>query len=273
MANPDIKKLEDIARRIRRSIVQTLSSAGAGHTGGSLSVVDILTVLYFHELRIDPENPRWEERDRLILSKGHASCALYCTLAQRGFFSSELLNTFDRTGGCLQGHPDMHKTPGVDMSTGSLGQGLSVGVGMAVGARLLKKDFRVFVILGDGEVQEGQVWEAAMYAGYHKLDNLVAIIDYNKLQLAGRIKESLDIEPLRQKFEAFNWNVEEVDGHKFSELIQVFERVRNHKGRPTVIIAHTIKGKGISFAEDKVEWHVRVPKGDEINKALEELKE
>ncbi|PJB28953.1 transketolase [Candidatus Desantisbacteria bacterium CG_4_9_14_3_um_filter_50_7] len=272
MGKDDIKKLEETAKKIRRSIVETLSSAKAGHMGGSLSVTDILTVLYFKEMKIDPSRPDWEDRDRFVLSKGHASCGLYCALVERGYFAKDLLSTFDRTDGCLQGHPDMHKTPGVDMSTGSLGQGLSVGAGMAAGARLLKKSFRVFVVLGDGEVQEGQVWEAAMYAGHNKLDNLTAIIDYNKLQLASRVQDAIDLEPLADKFRAFKWNVIGADGHSIESLCKAFEKARKNKGRPSVIIADTVKGKGISFAENKVEWHVRVPKGDEIAKALDELK-
>lgn len=271
MAQTDVKELQETAKRIRRLIVETLSYAKAGHTGGSLSATDILTVLYFHEMKVDPKNPRWEDRDRFVLSKGHSSCGLYCALAEKGYFDKEMLKEFDRIDGHLQGHPDMHKTPGVDMSTGSLGQGISVACGMALGAKKLKKDFRTFVLVGDGESQEGQVWEAAMFAGQNQLDNLTAIIDYNKLQLASCVKDCIDLEPLAKKFEAFNWSVQEIDGHNIPELVRAFENAKNTKGKPSMIIAHTIKAKGLSFAENKVEWHVRVPKGDEVAQAMKEL--
>ena len=266
-----LSELKTKAKRIRRMVFETIGKAGAGHTGGSLSWVEIGTVLYFHVLRIDPSNPEWPERDRFILSKGHSSPTLYCCLAERGYFPREKLDEFDRVNGMLQGHPCMRKTPGVDMSTGSLGQGLSAGVGMALGGEARGLDFHVYVVLGCGEIQEGQVWEAAMFAGFHKIDRLTAIVDYNKVQLTGRINDTLGVEPLRAKWEAFGWKVLEADGHDVRELVEALEKARQIKGKPALVIAHTVKGKGVSFAEGQAEWHGRAPNKAELEQGLKEL--
>jgi transketolase len=267
--------LEDLARRakrIRELVLRTVCQAGAGHTGGALSIVEILTVLYFRILRVNPSDPLWPERDRFVLSKGHASVALYATLAVRGYFPEERLEEFDRLDGALQGHPDMLKTPGVDMSTGSLGQGLSAGIGMALAGRALGKAFHTYVLLGDGELQEGQVWEAAMYAGFHAVPRLVAVVDYNKLQLTGRTAETLDLEPLADKWRAFRWKVLECDGHDIGELVGTLERARElSTSGPVVAIAHTHKGQGVSFIRDRVEWHARALTAEELHAALAEL--
>jgi len=267
--------LEDLARRakrIRELVLRTVCQAGAGHTGGALSIVEILTVLYFRILRVNPSDLLWPERDRFVLSKGHASVALYATLAVRGYFPEERLEEFDRLDGALQGHPDMLKTPGVDMSTGSLGQGLSAGIGMALAGRALGKAFHTYVLLGDGELQEGQVWEAAMYAGFHAVPRLVAVVDYNKLQLTGRTAETLDLEPLADKWRAFRWKVLECDGHDIGELVGTLERARElSTSGPVVAIAHTHKGQGVSFIRDRVEWHARALTAEELHAALAEL--
>ena len=267
----EVKRLESQAKKIRRMVFETIGNAGAGHTGGSLSWVEIGTVLYFHAMKINPREPGWIERDRFILSKGHSSPTLYCCLAEKGYFPHERLNEFDRINGMLQGHPCMRKTPGVDMSTGSLGQGLSAGIGMALGRELKNLDFHVYVLLGCGELHEGQVWEAAMYAGFHRMEKLVAIIDYNKVQLTGAIDETLGVEPLREKWEVFNWKVFECDGHNIAELVKNIGEAKGVEGKPVVIIAHTVKGKGISFAENRAAWHARAPSSDELKKGLEEL--
>jgi transketolase len=260
------------ARKIRELVLRCVCHAGAGHTGGALSIVEILTALYFHVLRIDPANPQWPERDRFILSKGHAAVALYAALAARGYFGEALMEEFDRLDSCLQGHPDMLKTPGVDMSTGSLGQGLSAGIGMALAARKLGLGFHTYVLLGDGELQEGQVWEAAMYAGFNKVRRLVAIVDYNKLQLTGRTEATLDIEPLADKWRAFRWRTIECDGHCLPEVIASLEKARDRSEEgPVVIIAHTHKGHGVSFICDRVEWHAKAPSAEELRVALAEL--
>ena len=270
--------LKAIAQRIRELILTTVSNAGAGHPGGSLSAVEILTSLYFHELRIDPTRVDQPERDRFILSKGHASSALYATLAERGFISSDLLSTFGKINSILQVHPDMHKVPGVEISTGALGLGLSVGVGMALAA---KEDYldkpgksgvRVYVLLGDGECQEGVVWEAAMAAAHYKLDNLVAIVDYNRVQLYGPVAEIMEVAPLADKWRSFGWAVRETQGHDIGALCSCFEEARRIKGQPTVIIAHTVKGKGVSFMEGKAAWHGRTPNREELKLALEEVR-
>lgn len=268
----DFEQLVRRARRIRELVLRTVCLAGAGHTGGALSIVEILTALYFRILQVNPAEPRWPERDRFVLSKGHASVALYAALAVRGYFSEERLEEFDRLGGCLQGHPDMLKTPGVDMSTGSLGQGLSAGIGMALAGQALGKDFYTYVLLGDGELQEGQVWEAAMYAGFHAVPRLVAIVDYNKLQLTGRVAETLDLEPLADKWRAFRWRVLECDGHDLGELVETLEQARDMSvSGPVVVIAHTHKGQGVSFIRDRVEWHARALTAEELRAALAEL--
>jgi len=271
LTKEEIKKLNDIARDIRRDIVKTIGSAQVGHIGGSLSAVDILTALYFHILRIDPHNPQWEERDRFILSKGHGAAALYSTLAKRGYFSSKLLDTFGKINSRLQVHPDMHKVPGIEISTGALGQGLSVAIGMALGAKLEHKDIRVYVLIGDGESQEGQIWEGAMSAAHYKLSNLTAILDYNRVQLLGPVSEVMEVSPLADKWRTFGWEVIEVDGHNISQIIESLEKTKKIKNKPSIIIAHTIKGKGVSFMEGKASWHGKAPNKEEMEKALKEL--
>lgn len=266
-----IEKLENKANAIRKHIIEMISNAEGGHTGGALSIADIMAALYFYILRIDPENPEWEDRDRVVLSKGHASAAWYAALAERGYFPKEELLTFDHINSRLQGHPDMNKTPGVDMSSGSLGQGISAALGMALAARYLKKTYRAFVILGDGETQEGQVWEAAMTAAHYKLDNLIVILDYNKLQLFGQTNTIMNIEPVIEKWQVFGWNTIEINGHRINEIIQALENAVKFEGKPTIIVAHTIKGKGVSFMENKVEWHALPPTKKQAKQALKEL--
>ncbi|SCY48812.1 transketolase [Alkaliphilus peptidifermentans] len=265
------ESLKKTATSIRKSIIEMLAESGSGHPGGSLSTADILTVLYFHVMKTDPQNPKWEDRDRFVLSKGHGAPVLYATLVEKGFFPKEELLKLRKIDAMLQGHPDMKGTPGVEMSTGSLGQGFSASCGMAIANKLDKRDSRVYALLGDGELQEGLVWEAAMAAAHFKLDNLTAIIDYNGLQIDGPNEEVMGINPLADKFKAFNWNVIECDGHDFEELIKAFEEAKNTKNSPTVIIAKTVKGKGVSFMENQVGWHGNAPKKEEAEKALEEL--
>ena len=266
-----IEGLEEKSKIIRRHVVKVIHDAKVGHPGGSLSAVDILTVLYFHTLRIDPDNPNWEDRDRFILSKGHASSALYSTLTERGFFSTDLLSTFGRINSRLQVHPDMRKVPGVEASTGALGQGLSIALGMALGARLNKKNLHVYVLLGDGEMQEGQIWEAAMSAAHYKIDSLTAILDYNRVQLMGPVSTIMEVAPVKEKWLAFGWNVIEIDGHNIKEIINSFDQARVFKGKPTIILANTVKGKGCSFMEGKHEWHGKTPSNEELCRALNEL--
>jgi len=266
-----IKNLEKKANIIRRYIIEMIANAEGGHIGGALSIADIMVVLYFHILKIDPENPEWEDRDRVVLSKGHASAAWYASLAERGYFPKEELFTFDHINSRLQGHPDMNKTPGVDMSSGSLGQGISVALGMALAARYLKKTYRTFVILGDGETQEGQVWEAAMVAANYNTDNLIAILDYNKLQLYGETNTIMNIEPVIEKWRVFGWNTIEINGHRINEIVQALEEAVKFEGKPTIVVAHTIKGKGVSFIENKVEWHSLAPTKEQAKQALKEL--
>ncbi|MBC7342839.1 MAG: transketolase [Clostridia bacterium] len=270
MNNAEISHLQKVARRVRQNIVKMLHKAGAGHPGGSLSVVEILVALYFEVMRIDPCSPNWEERDRFILSKGHAAPALYAVLAARGYFPEEELLTFDAIDSRLQGHPCMKTTPGVDMSSGSLGQGLSVGLGMALGAKLKQKDFRVWVLLGDGELQEGQVWEAAMAAVKYRTTNLTAIVDMNGLQLMGKVSEIMPIASARAKWEAFGWAVTEIDGHDFREIISAM-RDATDTARPVVILANTIKGKGVSFMENQVYWHSAAISDKQLQLAMGEL--
>jgi len=261
------------AWQLRKDVIRMTCEAGSGHPGGSLSAADIIAVLYFHVLKLDPKNPDWEDRDRFILSKGHSCPIVYAALAERGFFPVEELMTLRKIGSRLQGHPDMRKTPGIDMTSGSLGQGLSVGVGMALGARLMRKDFRVFVMLGDGEIQEGQVWEAAMAAGHHRLGNLKAILDYNRLQVDGIVNEIVTIEPVVEKWLAFNWAVREIDGHNLEEILAAFDWADSVRDKPCIIIAHTIKGKGVSFMENAVGWHGKAPSPEQRDMALKELEE
>ncbi|RLF63860.1 MAG: transketolase [Thermoplasmata archaeon] len=265
-----IKELQRKALLIRKYVVDSVYRAGSGHPGGSLSIADILSCLYFHEMRHDPKNPKWPDRDRLVLSKGHASPALYAALAIAGYFPVEELKNLRKTGHFLQGHPCMLKVPGVDMSTGSLGQGLSVGVGMAMAAKLDNKDYRVFVILGDGETDEGQVWEAAASASHYSLDNIIAILDRNGLQIDGHTEEILNLEPTQWRWRAFGWDVIEIDGHNIEEILDaIHEADKNDK--PTLIIAYTIKGKGVSFMEGSLSFHGKPPSEEQYVKAMSEL--
>ena len=268
----DIKELKEKAKSIRQDILEEVYSAQSGHPGGALSIVEILTVLYFNQMNIDPKNPKNEMRDRLVLSKGHCCAALYATLAERGYFDKEELKSFRKINGMLQGHPDMKHIPGVDMSSGSLGQGLSAANGMALSSKMDSKGYRVYCIVGDGEIQEGQIWEACMTSSNYKLDNLCLIVDNNNLQIDGKVTEVMNIYPLKEKFESFGFEVFEVDGNDIDSLIAVFQKAKTVKGKPTAIIAKTIKGKGISFMEDKVEWHGKAPNEEEYNIAKEELK-
>jgi len=266
-----ITRLQEKARAVRRDIIRMIGAAGSGHPGGSLSAVEVLTALYFHVMRLDPKRPDWSERDRFILSKGHAAPALYAVLAERGYFPVEELTTLRQLGSPLQGHPDMKKLPGVEMSTGSLGQGLSAACGMALAARLDKADWRVYVLLGDGESEEGQVWEAAMAAAHYRLDNLTAYLDYNRLQIDGPVRNVMNPEPLADKWKAFGWNVLSVDGHNFKEILEATEAARAVSGQPSIIICHTVKGEGVSFMENEVDWHGKAPSAEETERALAEL--
>jgi len=266
-----VAELAEKARVIRRHIIEMLGEAGSGHPGGSLSAADIVTALYFKEMRLDPTRPDWPDRDRFVLSKGHAAPVLYAALAERGYFPTEELATLRKLGSRLQGHPDMKKLPGVEISTGSLGQGLSVANGMALAARLDGRDYRVYALLGDGEIQEGQVWEAAMAAAYYALENLAVFIDYNGLQIDGPVNEVLAPEPVPEKWRAFGWHVVEIDGHDFRQILAALAEGRHTRGQPTAIVARTVKGKGVSFMENRVDWHGVAPKGDQIVQALKEL--
>lgn len=259
------------ANDVRIGIVTSVHSAKAGHPGGSLSIADVLTYLYFVEMNIDPSDPKKEDRDRFVLSKGHVAPALYSTLANRGYFPVEELTTLRKLGSRLQGHPCMQETPGVDMSSGSLGQGLSAAVGMALAAKIQKKDFRVYSVLGDGEIEEGQIWEASMFAGHRKLDNLCIVIDNNGMQIDGRIEEVCSPYPIADKFKAFNFNVIEIDGHDFNQIADAFKKARETKGMPTAIIAKTTKGKGVSFMENQVSWHGKAPNDEEYAVAMADL--
>ena len=259
------------ANALRRMVVEMVYNAGSGHIGGSLSAAEILAVLYFHEMKLDPENPRWQERDRFVLSKGHATPIYYSALAARGFFPVETLGSFRRFGSILQGHPDRKHIPGVDMSSGSLGQGVSTAVGMALAAKLKGEDHRVYALLGDGEIQEGQVWEACMLSAHRKLDNFCLIIDNNDVQSDGRIGEVNSPYPIDRKLEAFNFNVITVDGHDVAALIAAFEAARQAKEKPTAVIARTVKGKGVSFMEGQAAWHGKAPNAEEYALAMAEL--
>lgn len=265
------RELAETARHLRVEILKMLNTARSGHTGGSLSAIDVLTVLYFHTMRHDPSNPRWEERDRFVLSKGHAAPALYACLARAGYFSRDDLKTLRRLGSHLQGHPDMNKTPGVDVCTGSLGQGLSQGVGLALAARLSGRSSRTYVLLGDGELQEGQVWEAAMAAGHYGLDNLCAVVDLNGLQIDGEVARVMNVGPVGPKFLAFGWHVLEADGHDAGAIARALDEAQKTKGRPTLVIARTVKGKGVPFFEHKASYHGVPPSDDELVRALEHL--
>ncbi len=267
-----IDELKEIARRVRIDIIKMIGAAGSGHPGGSLSEVELLTALYFNVLRHDPRDPQWPERDRFILSKGHGCPALYAVYAESGYIDRALLPTLRQLGSPLQGHPDKRMLPILEASTGSLGQGLSIGIGLALGAQLGKRGYHTFVMAGDGEIQEGQIWEAAMFAGFHKLDNLTLIVDYNKQQLDGWLKDILDPAPLTEKFRSFNWDVMEIDGHDLRQCITALRTARDDRDQtPTAIIAHTVKGKGVSFMENNVEWHGIAPKKEQLEAALKEL--
>lgn len=267
-----VEGLANIANDIRIGIIEQVYNANSGHPGGSLSCADILAVLYFNQMNIDPENPNAKGRDRFVLSKGHCAPALYATLARKGYFDKELLKGFRKIESNLQGHPDMKKVPGVDMSTGSLGQGLSAAVGMAIGSKMEHEGYRVYCLLGDGELEEGQVWEAAMSASKNKLDNLCAIVDYNTLQIDGNVEEVAGLIDIKEKFESFGFNVIEVNGHDIEALIHAFNSAKHQKDMPSVIIARTIKGKGVSFMEGKAEWHGKAPNQEQYEEAINELK-
>ncbi|MBI4303603.1 MAG: transketolase [Chloroflexi bacterium] len=270
-APSSIKEMEDVARRLRRHIITMIGKAGSGHPGGSLSAVEIVTALYYRVLRHNPQGPKWPDRDRFVLSKGHAAPLLYAVLAECGYFPVEELLTLRQLGSCLQGHVDCTLTAGVEMSAGSLGQGLSYSIGVAMAGRLNSQQHKVYVLLGDGECDEGQVWEAAMAAAHFKLDNIVAIVDNNGLQIDGWNRDVMNLEPLNKKWEAFGWHVIEANGHDLAQLIASFEKTKLVKGQPTVIIAHTIKGKGVSFMENNADFHGKAPTPAEMELALREL--
>ena len=267
----DKLKLMKTANEVRKGIVTSVHSAKAGHPGGSLSAADLFTYLYFEELNVDPKDPKKADRDRFVLSKGHTAPGLYAALAEKGFFPKEDLITLRHTGSYLQGHPDMKCIPGVDMSSGSLGQGVSAAVGMAIAAKISGDDYRVYTLLGDGEIQEGQVWEAAMLASHHKLDNLLVIVDNNNLQIDGEITKVNSPYPIDKKFEAFNFHVINIDGNDFDQIDAAFKEAKSVKGRPTVIIAKTVKGKGVSFMENQAGWHGKAPNDEEVKIAMADL--
>ena len=269
----DISQLEKIANDIRVNIIKMIYNAGSGHPGGSLSCTDILTVLYFNQMNINPQDPKADGRDRFVLSKGHCAPALYSTLAKRGYFNESELETLRKMDSKLQGHPDMNKVPGIDMSTGSLGQGLSVANGMALASKMDSKGYRVYCLLGDGEIEEGQVWEAAMSASKYKLDNLCVIVDNNNLQIDGKITDVKGLNKIEEKFEGFGFNVITVNGNNIEQLIDAFERAKMVKGMPTAIVAKTVKGKGVSFMENVAEWHGKAPNEEQFNLAIKELSE
>ncbi len=271
MQKMDNINLQITATKVRKGIIEAVHSAGSGHPGGSLSAADVFTYLYFEEMNIDPSDPRKEDRDRFVLSKGHNSPGLYSVLANRGYFPVEDLKTFRKLGSYLQGHPCMNETPGVDMSSGSLGQGISTAVGMALSGKISGKDYRVYTLLGDGEIQEGQVWEASMFAGARKLDNLVVIVDNNGLQIDGKVEDVCSVYPIDKKFEAFNFEVININGHDFDEIRAAFAKARETKGKPTAIIMKTVKGQDVSFMEDKAEWHGKAPNDEQYAIAIEEL--
>ncbi|MDU5105944.1 transketolase [Clostridium sp.] len=267
----NVEELKSLAKIVRKDIISMLTESRSGHPGGSLSAADILTTLYFGEMNIDPKNPKDENRDRFVLSKGHAAPVLYSVLARRGYFPVEELNTLRKINSRLQGHPSMKCLPGVDMSTGSLGQGISVSVGMALAGKMDKKDYRVYTLLGDGELEEGQVWEAAMSAAHYKLDNLTAFVDFNGLQIDGDITKVMNPSPIDKKFEAFGWNVLVIDGHDIEAIQDAIEKGRNVKGKPTVIVCKTVKGKGVSFMENQAGWHGTAPSKEQCEQALSEI--
>ncbi|MCL5035823.1 MAG: transketolase [Chloroflexi bacterium] len=269
-SNVDYGKLKEMAKEFRKEILETIFEAGSGHPGGSLSSIDILIALYFYRMRHDPKNPAWPDRDRFIMSKGHASPAMYVTLAESGYFPKEELKTFRKQGGRLQGHVHCG-VPGVEFCTGSLGQGLSVANGMALGARVLKKDFKVFCLLGDGEIQEGQIWEAAMTAGHHRLNNVCAILDYNGVQENGPVNSIKNEEPQAARWRDFGWHTIEIDGHDFKQIVGALDESDTVADKPVMIIAHTIKGRGVSFMEGQAKWHGKAPNKEQLEQALKEL--
>ncbi len=266
-----ITQLKEKAQIIRKDIINMLTEAKSGHPGGSLSAVEIMVYLYFEEMQADPKDPKNEDRDRFVLSKGHGAPVLYSVLAEKGYFPKEELMKLRKINSMLQGHPDMKETPGVDISTGSLGQGLSAANGMALAGKLDKKDYNVYVLIGDGEMQEGQIWEAAMTAAHYKLDNIIAFIDNNGLQIDGFNKDVMNIEPIKEKWQAFGWNTLNIDGHNFEEIEEAIIKAKNTRGKPTAIIAKTIKGKGVSFMENQAGWHGVAPNKDQAEQALKEL--
>ena len=267
-----VNEMEKAATEIRRKIIRMAYKSKGSHIGPALSIVDILAALYFRILKINPEKPGWDERDRFILSKGHSASALYATLAQRGFFPESVLDEYCADGGRLEGHTNLNCVPGVEATTGSLGHGLPIGAGMALAGKCDKKDYHVYVLMGDGECDEGSVWEAAMFASQHKLDNLVVIIDYNKLQAFGNTKDVINLEPFSERLKSFGWRAVEINGHDFLDIIKALENVPFEKGKPSVVIAHTIKGKGISFMENMLEWHYKSLNEELYKKAIGELK-
>lgn len=267
------KELSKLAAKVRLGALEGVFNAKSGHPGGSLSVADTLTYLYFKELNVDPTNPKWDERDRLVLSKGHTAPGLYSVLALKGFFPAEELKSLRKTGAMLQGHPDMKGTPGIDMTTGSLGQGISSACGMALSAKITGKNYRVYAILGDGEIEEGQVWEASMFASHNCLDNLCVVVDNNNLQIDGAICDVCSPYPIAEKFAAFGFEVIEIDGHNFDEIEKAFEKAKTVKGKPTAIIQKTLKGKGVSFMENNVAWHGAAPNAEQYEQAVREINE
>lgn len=267
----DVKQLKKTANEVRKGAIEAVYQAKSGHPGGSLSAADIFTYLYFVEMNVDPENPKAENRDRFVLSKGHVAPGYYSTLAYRGFFPVEELKTLRKVGARLQGHPDMKHIPGVDMSSGSLGQGISAACGMAKAGKLMGRDYRVYTLLGDGEIQEGQVWEAAMFAAHNKLDNLVVIVDNNGLQIDGSVADVMSPYPIDEKFKAFGFEVLTIDGHDFDEIAAAFSKARETKGKPTAIIAKTVKGKGVSFMENQASWHGAAPNAEQYEIAMADL--
>lgn len=267
----EVEKLREVSTEIRKSILKMIHAAKSGHPGGSLSAVEILTALYYDEMNVDASNPKFERRDRFVLSKGHAAPVLYATLAEKGFFPKDEIMNLRKIDSMLQGHPDRKGTPGVEVSTGSLGQGFSVACGLAMASKVEGSPYRVYTLLGDGELQEGLVWEAAMSAAHYKLDNMTAILDFNGLQIDGKNEEVMNINPVADKFVAFGWNVIEIDGHDFDQLFAALDNARGTSGRPTIIIAKTVKGKGVSFMEDQAGWHGTAPTDEDLAKAMEEL--
>lgn len=267
----DENQLKEKARELRVSILKMIHEAGSGHPGGSLSAIDIMAVLYYNVMRHDPKNPGWAQRDRFILSKGHICPALYAVLGDCGYFPAQALHTLRKYGSILQGHPSMNKTPGVEVSSGSLGQGLSIATGLALGALMNRQDYRVYCMMGDGELEEGQIWEAAMAAGHYGLDHLCGIVDCNGLQIDGRVEDVMNSNPLKEKWFSFCWNVIETDGHEMPKLEEAFRQARECAGRPSVILAHTVKGKGISFMENSAAWHGAAPNDGQLAAALREL--